>query len=204
MEAKICNALKFNFNYVTPYQFVHRFLRASHVSSRCSTSASLLPGDELGMIHNGANNEINVLLKKLVLYLLDLAVLEYELVKNKPSLTTAAAVYLARATLGIRESSTFASAPSSPLFEVPTNTTDNSNDTFNSIHDSSRKSKGYWSKTLEYYTGYDVKDLEESVHLLHRLQENAEDGWVFNKHKGNKCKRVATKTVLREDELGFL
>ena len=110
MEAKICNALKFNFNYVTPYQFVHRFLRASHVSSRCSTSASLLPGDELGMIHNGANNEINVLLKKLVLYLLDLAVLEYELVKNKPSLTTAAAVYLARATLGIRESSTFASA----------------------------------------------------------------------------------------------
>jgi len=204
MEAKVCNALKFNFNYVTPYKFVHRFLRASYVSSHCSTSASMVPETVMrcyGMIHNGMNSETNVMLKMLVFYFLDLAVLEYKLAKKKPSLVTAAAVYLARATLGIRESTVSSLASSSPLFDIPTD-----NGSINSAHGNSPKSKSYWTKTLEYYTGYDVADLEDSVRLLHRLQQNAENCHlvaIFNKHKSAKCKRVAMKTVLHEDDLGF-
>lgn len=184
MEATICNALKFNLNFVTPYQYVDRFLRASYASSESST---LLSSTMNGAV-SGANNATNVLMKKLVFYLLDLAVLEYKLVSKKPSLVAAAAVYLARATLGVRE------PPSKP---------------FQSSYSPAlqRALNGFWSKTLEYYTGYDIWDLEECVRLLHRLQENAEDSHltsIFSKHKGIKCKRVALKTVVNEEELGFL
>ena len=43
-----------------------------------------------GIGSGGMNNASNVLLKKLVLYLLDLAVLEYRLVSKRPSLVAAA------------------------------------------------------------------------------------------------------------------
>lgn len=185
MEATVCNALKFNFNFRTPIQYVERFLRASYVSSESSTTANV-PSNEAAMSSlrcssDVANNATNVLLKKLVFYLLDLSTLEYKLVTKKPSLVTAAAVYLARATLGITNSRNDVSL--------------------------SRACSGYWSKTLEYYTGYDVCDIEECVRLLHRLQENAEDSKfasIFNRHKSIKCKKVALKTVLNEDALGFL
>lgn len=203
MEAKVCNALKFNFNYATPYRFVYRFLRASYVSAHCSTSESLIPDGNMNnanmRYHNamqyGMNSETNVLLKMLVFYLLDLAVLEYKLVLKKPSLVAAAAVYLARATLGIREFNSSCLTSSTPLFEIS-----------NPIRFNSPTTKSYWSKTLEYYTGYEKKNLEESVRLLHSLQRNAENCHlvgIFNKHKGNKCRRVAMKTALNEDELGF-
>lgn len=203
MEAKVCNALKFNFNYATPYRFVHRFLRASYVSTHCLTSASLILDGNMNdanmRYHNemqyGRNSETNILFKMLVFYLLDLAVLEYKLVLKKPSLVTAAAVYLARATLGIRELTSSCLTISTPLFAIPS-----------SFRFNSTTTKSYWSKTLEYYTGYDMKDLEDSVRLLHSLQRNAENCHlvgIFNKHKGNKCRRVAMKTALNEDELGF-
>ena len=212
MEAKVCNELKFNFNYATPYQFVHRFLRASYVSSRSSTSSS--DGGNTndaamryyGVIQNGMHSETNVLMKLLVFYLLDLAVLEYKLVKKKSSLVTAAAVYLARATLGIREFTISSLTSSSPLFQISPDNCGNHHGNINSIHGNLPKTKSYWSRTLEYYTGYEMKDLEDSVRLLHRLQRNAENCHlvgIFNKHMGNKCKRVAMKTVLNEDDLGF-
>ncbi len=213
MEAKVCNALKFNFNYVTPYRFVHRFLRASFVSAHCSTSASVIPVDSMndavmrcyGVMQNGMNSETNVLLKMLVFYLLDLAVLEYKLVLRKPSLVTAAAIYLARATIGIRETTASSLITFSPLFGITPDNCDNSNGSIHSIHNKSTKNS-YWSKTLEYYTGYEMKDLEDSARVLHRLQQSAENchlAGIFNKHKGAKYMRVAMKTVLNEDDLGF-
>mmetsp|Transcript_33512 Transcript_33512/g.70478 ORF Transcript_33512/g.70478 Transcript_33512/m.70478 type:complete len:807 (+) Transcript_33512:555-2975(+) len=199
MEALVCNTLKFQLNFHTPFHYVDRFLRASYASSESSTTPTLplhsphhaTMGGHGGITNSsGMNNANHVLTKKLVFYLLDLAVLEYKLVSTKPSLVAASAVYLARATLGICESP---AAPRS-LF----------------VSDKSLRNalKGHWSKTLEYYTGYDLWDLEETVRLLHRLQETAEEnsstlGNSFNKHKGNKCHNVALKTAVSEAELGF-
>ena len=188
MEATICDLLKFNLNFVTPFQFVDRFLRASAASSESplATSCASLPG-YMSALHAGMNNPNKALLEKLVFYLLDLAILDYKLVSKKPSLVAAAAVYLARATLGIREPPTSSTPPS--------------------LLDFNHACRGYWSKTLEYYTGYDIWDLEECVRLLHRLQESAEDSSftsIFSKHKGAKCMRVALKTIVNVDELGFL
>jgi len=209
MEATVCKALKFNLNFRTPYHYVDRFLRASYASSENSTSISSTAslhsshGAAMGSGNvSGMNNANNALIKKLVFYLLDLAVLEYKLVSKPPSLVAASAVYLARATLGIRQTPA-TTATSTQLFESNSS----------SLPGLQRAIKGHWSKTLEYYTGYDIWDLEEPVKLLHRLQETAEDGSsdgtdasssIFNKHKGSKCKRVALKTVVNEAELGFL
>lgn len=182
MEARVCRALKFNLNFCTPVQYVDRFLRASYVTSEGNVAsagvASGRQGMSMAVMASCANNPRNVLMNKLVHYLLDLAVLEYKLVAKKPSLVCAAAVYLARATLGVCD-------PASDPMSLGR----------------------YWSKTLEYYTGYDQWDLEESVRLLYRLQDNAEESnlsCVFKKHKGVKTKRVAMKTVVNEEELGFL
>lgn len=203
MEATVCNALRFNFNFITPYQFVDRFLRASYASSECSTSSSLPRGCTMDnyTINSRIDGATNALMKKLVFYILDLAVLEYKLVRKKPSLVTAAAVYLGRATLGIHEPATSCSSLSFELSSIPGN--------LQTLQSPScqRALKGFWSKTLEYYTGYDIWDLEESVRLLHHLQENAEDctlSSTFNKHKSIKCKMVALKTAVNVDELGFL
>jgi len=198
MEALVCNTLKFQLNFRTPFNYIDRFLRASYASSESSTASTLPPLSAIGghdgiANSSGMNSANHVLMKKLVFYLLDLAVLEYKLVSKKPSIVAASAVYLARATLGICESPAAATSPGS-LF----------------VSDQSLRNalKGHWSKTLEYYTGYDLWDLEETVRLLHRLQETAEDnsstlGNSFNKHKGNKCHNVALKTAVSEADLGF-
>ena len=147
---------------------------------------------------SGVNNANKELLDRLVFYLLDLSTLEYKFVYVKPSLVAASAMYLARATLGIRE-------PNPPLI-------DNSEDFLHggmgvaSSPSFRRAAQGFWSKTLEYYTGYDMWDLEETVLILRRLQEGAESSHlksIFNKHKSVKYMRVALKTVLNESELGF-
>ena len=180
-EASVCKALKFDLSFVTPVEYLDRFLRASYVSSMNSTTSS--------SIIIGMNNPTNSLMEKLVHYLLDLSTLEYKLVMKKPSLVTAAAVYLARVQLGIRD-------VSEPLFEVPSCTT------------SSVSSKStVWSKTLEYYTGYDTWHLEDTVKLLHDLQVNAstsEYPSMFDRHSSSGCKKVALRTVVNKDDLGFL
>lgn len=186
MEARIASALKFNLNFRTPYHYVDRFLRASYASSESSCASAMMCG--------GMNDAKNATLKNLVIYLLDLAVLEYKLVSKKPSLVTASAVYLARATLGIREARNNATGAG----------TTTSLSTSPSLD---RALSGFWSNTLEYYTGYDVWDVEEAVRLLHRLHENAEVNrlpMIFNKHKKAKYGRVALKIVANEAELGFL
>lgn len=173
-EANICSALKFNFNYGTPFKYIDMFLRVSFASRN-------------GREPNVARKKM---VERMVSYFVDLSLLEYKFVAMKPSLVAAAALYLARATLGIRE------APiviHSPTF-LESNVT-----LFNSI--------GYWTKTLEHYTGYDKWDLEEAVKMLRRLHENAENNHlksIYNKYKSDAYGNVALKTVLNEEDLGFL
>ena len=88
METRITGALKFNLNIRTPYHYVDRFLRASYASSECSTLGS---HDESVAMCGGANNATNALMKRMVHYLLDLSILEYELALKKPSLVAASA-----------------------------------------------------------------------------------------------------------------
>lgn len=164
MEATVCAALRFRLHVATPHRFLDRFLRASRASAAGSAGGALLPC--------------------LVRYLLDLAVLEYRLVPcAPPRLVAAAAVYLARATLGVAE------APPGPQ-SAP-----------------AREGRHYWSATLAHYTGHGLPDLEGPVRLLRRLQEGAGDGphvsSIFNKHRGSQCLKVALKTAVREEDLGF-
>ena len=187
MEANIANSLGFNLQFITPYHHVHRFLAASQASSPCSLSA------DLAAMRLGKNNAINDTMEKLVMYFLELSILEYEFVAMKPSMLTAAAVYLARCTLGIREPSTAVMA--SAL-----------NDEFASPY-FQRAAEGYWSKTLQHYTGYDMWALEKPVKLLHRLHEGAETNRlnsIFTKHKKAAHNFVALRNVAREEDLGFL
>ena len=180
-EAKICSALKFNLNFTTAYEYVDLFLRASFASS--------------GRVSNVALKEM---VEKMIFYFLDLSLLEYKFVGVKPSLVAAAALYLTRATLGIREATReVQKQDSSPLF----------NPVKVMFGDSFlRSSKGFWSKTLQHYTGYDIWDLEKSVKMLRRLHENAETNnlkSVYAKFKSEKMGQIAFKTVLNEDDLGF-
>lgn len=175
-EAEISSALKFNFNYQTPYTYVDQFLRASVVTP------------------NGKMMNQKKMTERLILYFLDLSLLDYKFVGMKPSLVTAAAVYLARATLGIRETETPTLSPFTGAHAA-----------FYSEY-TQHNSTGYWTKTLEYYTGYDKWDIEEAVKMLRRLHENAESNHlksVFAKFKSESFGKVALKTVLNEDDLGF-
>jgi cyclin A len=132
-EAEICSALKFNFNYGTTYKYIDHFLRASFATP------------------NGKAKVQKKMMEWMVFYFLDLSLLDYKFVGIKPSLVAAAAVYLARATLGIREVPSVSATssfidPTAPMFQ--------------SIQ---RCSAGFWTKTLQHYTGYDKWDLEEPV-----------------------------------------
>lgn len=123
----------------------------------------------------------NDLLERLLYYLLDLSLLDYKrFVSTSPSLLTASAVYLSRATLGISE--------------VP-------------IGDRSCARKMFWSKTLEYYTSYAMKDLECTVKDLCMLHEEAEGNEfrnVYKKHTGSSQRgSIAHRIVLNESDLGF-
>ena len=82
-EVDVFKQLEFSLNRLTPLHFVNPFLLAS-VECPCR------------------NCEYeNPLLREMMMYLLSLARLPSELMDARPSLVTAAALYIARATLGI-------------------------------------------------------------------------------------------------------
>lgn len=65
---------------------------------------------------------------------------------------------------------------------------------------------GDWTKTLQHYTGYSKADLKETVLAIHSYQLAAEDfslKSVFIKYKAKKYNRVAFKTVVLQEHLGF-
>ena len=107
MEAKICDLLEFHLQSPTPYQFIDRFLRASDTTAGLHTPSPRNPIKE-----------------QMVLYLTELSLMKSEFIETTCCLVAAAAVYLARVTLGIQDID-----------------------------------GKIWNKTLEYYTGYSVRDL---------------------------------------------
>jgi len=85
-ECKICTALSFRLQTVTPYNFMFRFMQASNVS--CG----------LPSLTNNPFFEI------MVEYLMELSLLQDEYEGKKPSLIMASIIYLSRATLGLVDS----------------------------------------------------------------------------------------------------
>ena len=160
MEMDVCNVLKFRLHHATPVKFAHEYLLASQDGLKNASSEAFHP-----------------VLRNMVYYLLELSRMPYELVSTKPSIMAAAAVYLARATLGIRSN-----APED------------------------EESDRIWTRTLQYYTGYTVKDLQGTIQILlfyHRRAEESPFKAVFNKYNKAKYMYVSTKATLTLDDLGF-
>jgi len=162
MEMDVCTALKFHLQHVTPVSYAHEYLLASEAGP-CNSSMPTGPA-------------FHPVLRHMVYYLLELSRLSYDLAATKPSLVAASAVYLARATLGISETS-------------PTKTVD---------------PHGYWTKTLEFYSGHSVEEMKGTVRVLLHLQQEAEASnlkAVFNKYSKDKFMYISTKTVLNHKQL---
>jgi hypothetical protein len=196
MERRVCNALNFSFlEAPTPYQFVFEFMRASlagcspqqqdDASCRmCANSATA----------TGVSLATESVFRDMVLYLLELGRMPYGPTSKNPSLLAAAAVYLARVTLGIPRALKDAAESVSSTSAA-------------SHSDSSLDSSLYhWTPTLKYYTGYTQSDLRETVFEIHQYHKAAEAcalKAVFQKYKSKDYHRVALKTVVREEDLGF-
>ena len=169
MEQKICALLAFNLHIITPHHFANIYLRAHHVSGNGTerTVCSITYDDTM---------------KYLVDYLLEIASLKYSFAKEPPSKVAAAAVYLARATLGIRD----ASAEDTP------------------VGDSKHNSKGFFSRTLKYYSGYGEMDLEDLVFDLHAAHVKSEDESlhsVYDKYSKKFFNMVALRVPVEEEVL---
>lgn len=168
MELKVCTCLGFHLQYTTPHHFLHHFLRAS--------AASISPPRIF---------VAQTTLLFMVQYLLELSFLVFDFVPRKASMTAAAALYLARATLRIRDET------SSPL------TQEERQKSFTG---------GFWSRALRCHTGYDMFDLETAVIELHKAHFDAEGHKlrsVFEKYGKEKYNFVALQTVAPKEILGF-
>ena len=160
LEQRICRQLAFALHRVTPLHYLNQFLRASR---SCSCASCLFD---------------HPVLRKLVLYLLELSRVSFDLSYRPPSLVAAAAVYLARATLGLRETHP----------------------------DRKLGTTGYWTRTLQYTTGYSLRDLEGTALLLHRYQlgsESSKTSASFIKYKKRNLMSVSCRTVPRVEDLDF-
>jgi Cyclin, C-terminal domain len=159
LETRICKELSFRLHLVTPLHFINEFLRASHACASRSCQFD------------------HPVLRQIVLYLLELGRLSFELTSCKPSLLAAAAVYLGRVTLGLREKD--------PQHAVDL--------------------RGYWTKTLQYQTGYTVNDLEGTVLMIHKYQHTAEASMNASFAKFSKKDRrwASLKTVPTMEDLGY-
>ena len=161
MEMEVCATLKFRLQHVTPASYAHEFLMAS----------------EQAPCNNGGPS-FHPILRNMVYYLLELSRFPYALIPVKPSLVAAGAIFLARATLGICDTS--------PA---------------NAAH-----ARGYWTKALQYYTGYSVEELRDTVRIIHDYQRDSESSSlkaIFRKYNKAKFMFVSAKTSLNEEDLTF-
>ncbi|GKY92600.1 hypothetical protein MPSEU_000230100 [Mayamaea pseudoterrestris] len=162
IEEDVCRLLSFRLSPVTPQHFVNEFLRASHACPSRSCQYD------------------HPILRSVVAYILALSRLSYALSLLKPSLLTAASVYLARATLGIRE-------------EDPDKRCQPSNP--------------FWTKTLQHYTGYSIAEIKPIVLVLHKLQSAAEfvenEKGVFAAYRSSARHLASLKIAVPMESLGF-
>lgn len=162
MELDICTLLAFNFHIVTPQHFANVYLRANHVSGNGSTVRPVCT-----MVYEDA-------FSYLVQYLLELSSLYEEFMHEPPSKVAAAAVYLARATMGIRDES-----ESEVIL----------------------KKQGFFSRTLQYYSGHDIMDLKKMVMQLHERHVAIVDeelNSVYSKFSKKTFKKVALRMPVDE------
>jgi Cyclin, C-terminal domain/Cyclin, N-terminal domain len=154
VEARICKELGFRLMRVTPLNFLNNFLKASYA---CNAGT-----------HCQYDNAV---LRQLTMYLLALSRISCDLSVKKPSLVAAASLYLARVTLGLRETNM----------------------------DHRAVESCYWTRTLIHYTGYTTAELKETVLMIHRYHLAAETGEAtkacFLKYKKAGCLGVSLKTV---------
>jgi hypothetical protein len=110
------------------------------------------------------------------------------LVDCPPSLVAAAAVYLGRATLGMREED-----PGRQAAAASTSSANNNNNNC------------YWTKTLQHYTGYSMDDLKDTVLRIYEYQLQAEQLAIapYIKFRSRARLQVSLKTALRIEDLGF-
>mmetsp|Transcript_53338 Transcript_53338/g.59643 ORF Transcript_53338/g.59643 Transcript_53338/m.59643 type:complete len:717 (+) Transcript_53338:110-2260(+) len=193
MERRVCNALDFTFfEAPTPHQFLFEFIRASFAQEAASSCTNIIPGtcscsDRRCVVPaavTGVGSAIDSVFRDMAHYLLELGRLPFGPTGQKPSLLAAAVVYLTRVTLGIPRTATsrLSSSLSGPDYDP------------------------YWTPTLEHYTGYSKCDIFETVldiHAYHMAAETSNLKAVFNKYKSKKFHRVALKTVVLKEDLGF-
>jgi hypothetical protein len=157
LEFRVFRQLGFSLQCLTPLHYLNAYLRASRACP-CRSCEYDHP-----------------VLRQMAMYLLCLARLPSGLMDERPSLVVAAALYLARATLGIQDSQTPAYA------------------------------RKYWSQTLQYYTGYSVSGLCQSVLLIYNYQLQAEELGVapFDKYRVESCLQVSLIAARRLEDLDF-
>jgi len=219
MERRICNAVDFNFfKAPTPHQFLFEFLRASlagcaaktedpsksnacSCDCRCQCPRCLVPASSLGV--EAASHSV---FRDMAHYLLELGRMPYAPTLRNPSLLAAAAVYLARLTLGIPRTLEATAKASFGDAKDPERK-DRNRDRDSDCESHYEYDYDYdWTPTLQHYTGYTKGELRDTVLELHKYQMAAETSGLkatFNKFKSKKYHRVALKTVLPVDQLGF-
>mmetsp|Transcript_5035 Transcript_5035/g.9568 ORF Transcript_5035/g.9568 Transcript_5035/m.9568 type:complete len:634 (-) Transcript_5035:47-1948(-) len=179
MEKNICAALAFNLHIRTPHHFANIYLRASYVSGNalhrpvCSMSYH---DSGFGMKDSPVRSKGQLTINFLVDYFLEIGMLHYEFSYLEPSKVAASAIYLARATLGIRDA------------EDPCD----------------KYRQGYFSMTLKYYSGYDANDLKAVVlklHDKHKITPHEDLKSVYEKYKKEKFGSVALKPPVDRDLL---
>ena len=194
MERRVCNALNFTFfEAPTPHHFLFEFMRASFAqesAASTSTTTATCTNSTTGACSCGCRRclipaaatgvglAIDSVFRDMAHYLLELGRLPYGPTGRKPSLLAAAVVYLTRVTLGIPR-------------RLPSSSSDRD---------------AYWTPTLEYYTGYAKSDLFDTVlelHAYHMAAETSNLKAVFSKYKTKRFHRVALKTVVLREDLGF-
>lgn len=197
MERRVCNALNFTFFEIpTPHQFLFEFMRASlagfvpeqqdHRWSAKNNACS--PTCVIPAAATGVQFATHSVFRDMSHYLLELGRLPYGPTGRNPSLLAAAAVYLARVTLGIPRA----------LKDIAESGSARSVSTYSSCLASSSDSDSdssldpflyYWTPTLKYYTGYTQSDLRNTVTEIHEYHMAAESSAlkaVFNKFKSKK------------------
>ena len=157
LELRVFRQLDYSLQCLTLLHYLNAYLRASRACPcrRCKYDHPVL--------------------RQMVMYLLCFARLPSSLMDERPSMVVAAALYLARATLGIEDSQT----PAYPY--------------------------KYWSRTLQYYTEYSVSDLCRSVLLIYnyQLQAGKLGRGPFDKYKVESCLKVSLIAARRLEDLQF-